>query len=130
MIVANNSEYRQLELDSSNLLMDWDADWGLGRFEQSTYAVLQAGEMRRRMGQMSFEAGEFCFAAQDWLSSVECFVAATALDQAEVSLGFARRLVEGGHIPPERKDLSAAMDERTAEIERLHQQIRDFNSWV
>lgn len=126
MMATTDSEYRKLALDSSNLLMDWDGKWGLGRYEESTDAVLQAGQMRRRMGEMSIAFGNCESAAGDWLSSAACFAEATALQRAKETFGRVKKLEAAGRIPPERQDLLAALREREVQIQRLERKIQAF----
>ena len=130
MIAVKHEDYRRLELDSSNLLMQWDGKWGLGWYEEAASAVLKAGEMRRRMAQMCFEAGDFEQAAADSLSSAACFFAATAADRAKEQLGIAQQLEADSRIPPKRKDILAALREREAEVDGLAQKLREFDSWL
>lgn len=117
---------RQLGLDSSNLLMEWDGLWVLGRYEEATLAVRDAGHMRRRMGEMCLEQGEFAVAAGDWLSATACYVQASARLEANATLQLVRRLDSQGHVPADRADLRAALKEREDEIHTLKEKEEAF----
>jgi hypothetical protein len=126
MMATKDNEYRKLALDSSNCLMDWDGQWGLGRYEMATEAVLHAGQMRQRMGQMSLKCNDSEAATEDWLSSAKCFVEATALKPAAEMLRLIQQLEAAGRIPPERQDLLAALREREEQVRRLERRIQEF----
>ena len=112
MTSANGSEYRQLELDSSNLLLEADRWRALGKYELSAYAMLNAGRVRLRMGQIVFTDNAIQLAAEDWLSSADCFVQASDEKRAEVPLDIVRKLRDEKRLPPDRRDLFDGIEER------------------
>jgi hypothetical protein len=112
MSAARDNDYRQLELDSSNLVMEWDGRSVLGRHKEAAHAVWRAGHLRRRMGELSVEAGDFARAAEDWLSAVACFLHVDAEELARETLKFVQGLKARGLIPEKRTDLLAALRER------------------
>lgn len=123
MIATQTSEYRQLALDSSNSLMDWDAGRALGRHEEAAVAVRRAGELRRQMGQLCLADGDYPQAAADWLSAAACFVQATAADEAEELVHRVTDMVRQDQIPAERKDIWAALSERQEEVRKLRERV-------
>ncbi|QJW96200.1 tetratricopeptide repeat protein [Frigoriglobus tundricola] len=128
MNAATNAEYRKLALDSSNDMIDHDADRGLGRYPKAAWHMLQAGITRVRMGQMMFDAQEFVWAAEDWLSASACFYLATDLDRMRATFDRVRKLDQEGKIPPERRDIHAAIKEREEQIKTLYQRLTDFHA--
>jgi hypothetical protein len=123
-------EYRHLELESSNHLMEHDSREVLGRYEEAAYNALQAGNERDRMGQLSFEAQEYSNAAADWLSATACYLLATAAPQAKRTLETLRRLEADGKIPANRPDMRAALEERDRGLQGLKQKLQQFDHHV
>ena len=126
MSSVNRSEYRQLEIDSSNLLFEADRCRVLGRYELSAYAMFNAGRVRLRMGQIVFSDNEVQFAAEDWLSSADCFLHASDDKRAEVPLDIVRKLRDEHRLPPDRKDLLESIQERERGLSVLREQVRNF----
>ena len=106
--VIKSDEYRKLELDSSNLLMQWDSLWVLGEYEKATLAAREAGEKRFLMGQMCADAGDFTPAAEDWSSSVQALLQGGAVERADLAFSHLQDLFDRNLIPPERADLQEA----------------------
>jgi tetratricopeptide (TPR) repeat protein len=128
MTATKENDYRELESASSNLLMEWDGRWCLGRYEEATYAVWRAGRLRLRMGRLSFDAGNFTAAAEDWLSAAACFLEADAEERANEALQLVRELAAQGRLPAERTDLLAALREREEGLLQLRQEVQDFHA--
>jgi tetratricopeptide (TPR) repeat protein len=82
--------------------------------------------MRERMGQLSLAAQEYAGAAEDWLSSAECYLQACAQDDAVRALEGAQKLEAAGHLPPGRGDVTAALREREEGVRRLRRKIEAF----
>jgi hypothetical protein len=126
MTGTNAHEYQNLECDSSNRLLERDAQQVLGRYEEAADHTLQAGRGRVRMGQLCFEAAAYPEAVEDWLSAAECFLQATAAKQAADVLELLHRVEAAGTIPPERPDLRAVLQQRAQGLRDLHQKIQEF----
>ncbi|MDY3560845.1 hypothetical protein R5W23_002094 [Gemmata sp. JC673] len=120
------AEYRQLELDSSNDMMDADSRRALGRYVEAAWHHLQAGAARERMGQMMFDTGDRVRAAADWLSAAACFHLATNLQQMSEVLNRVHELVQQGSIPPERRDIRCALVERDEQQHALEHRMARF----
>jgi hypothetical protein len=123
MTAAQEREYHDLELDSSNELLEHDSRRVLGRFEEAAHHALQAGRARARMGQLRFDAGDYSGAAADWLSAAACFLQADAGDSATIILDEVRRLAADGRLPAARPDLAAALKEREQQLADLNRQV-------
>jgi hypothetical protein len=108
-------------------MMDHDAERALGRYPQAAWHMLQAGEARARMGQMMFDAGQFAQAAADWLSAAACFYLATGLERMRNTFERVKQLGQEGKIPPERRDIHAAIKERAEQLETLARKIAQFH---
>jgi hypothetical protein len=119
MTATTTDDFARLELESSNLLLQSDADRACGRYEAAADHALQGGVLRSRMGEISSHRGDFAGAGEDWLSAAACFLLATASEQASTTLELAQRLETEGKWPPERADLRAALRERRDELEQL-----------
>lgn len=119
---AMTDEYRQLGYDTSNDMIRYDTFRGLGEDARAIIHIRNAGAGRIRMGQMMFDDGNFARAAADWLSAAACFHLATDLQQMRDAFDRAKRLFEQGQIPPERRDLHAALREREEQLKALEQQ--------
>jgi hypothetical protein len=126
MTDLQEQEYRQLALDSSNLMLEWGGRWVLGRYEQATQAIRKAGQLRDRMGQMCFADGQLEYAAEDWLSSSDCYLKATDDKRAAAMLQRAEELQAQGHISSKRGDLLADIPKRGEEIRQLRDKVRAF----
>ena len=120
------SEYRDLALDSSNEMMAYDSRWVLGRYAEAAWHILQAGHGRLRMGQMMFDVGDLTQAAADWLSAAACFDLATDPKRMREALDRAQQLDREGKIPPERRDLHAALKEREQQFDELGRKLKQF----
>src|SRR3954447_21271755 len=94
-------EYRHLALESSNHLMEHDSRTVLGRYEEAAHHALQAGILRERMGQLSYEVQDYKRATADWLSAVACYLLATASEPAVAVLDALHRLEADGLFPTE-----------------------------
>ncbi len=127
MNAAANAEYRKLALDSSNDMMDHDGEHALGRYPKAARHILQAGETRVRMGQLMFDEGQFAQAAADWLSAAACFDLVPDLERMRDAFERVRKLEHEGKIPPERRDIHAAIKEREEEIKTLEQKLNQFH---
>jgi tetratricopeptide (TPR) repeat protein len=124
MIATLGEDYRKLEIESSNLLMEWDGQKVLGRDVEAAYAAFRAGLLRARMGQMRLDDGDWTGAAEDCLSAIDCFVQAGVMERA-ISL-FERLGQESagrGGLPPGRDDLASALAERETSIRQLCDQV-------
>ncbi|MBN9121901.1 MAG: hypothetical protein J0I06_22630 [Planctomycetes bacterium] len=124
MNAATNAEYRKLGLDSSNAMIEHDADRTLGRYPKAAWHILRAGLVRAQMGQMMSDDGNFTQAAADWLSAAACFDLATDPTRMREALDRVRKLDQEGKIPPERRDLHEAIKEREEELKALEQKLR------
>jgi len=120
------AEYRELELQSSNLLLEADSRLVLSRYEEAAFHALQAGRSRARMGELNYKADEWAGAAEDWLSAAACFLRATAPQQAQTVLRLVQQLSSEGKIPAHREDVRVAQEERTQELDRLRARARDL----
>lgn len=128
MSATTSSEYRKLALDSSNEMMDHDAERALGRYPLAAWHMLQAGKLRVQMGQMMFDAGQFTQAAADWLSAAACFYLATDLERMREAFERVRKLEREGKIPPERRDIHAAIKEREEQLETLSRKLAQLQT--
>jgi hypothetical protein len=126
MTATDTTEYRKLELDSSNDIIRHDARRSDRKYAEAAWHALQAGLGRQRMGQMMFDAGDFTQAAADWLSAAACFDLATDPQRMQELLARVQRLNQEGKIPPERRDIHAALKEREAELKELEQKLKRF----
>lgn len=127
MNTTTTAEYRKLRLDSSNDMIEHDADRTLGRYPKAAWHILQAGIARVRMGQMMFDAGNFTQAAADWLSAAACFDLATDPKRMRETLDRVRQLNQEGQIPPERRDIHIALKEREDELPALETKLLQFH---
>jgi hypothetical protein len=126
MISLNMTEYRRLEIDSSNLLLEADRCRAAGWYELSAYAMLNAGRARLRMGQIVFTNSAVELAVEDWLSSAACFLQASDDKRAEVPLDIVRGLKTNNRIPPERHDLLEALQKHENGLSLLKVQVSIF----
>ncbi|HET6879104.1 MAG TPA: hypothetical protein VFI31_03050 [Pirellulales bacterium] len=113
-----SERYRELERESSSLLLDHDSRLALGRYEEAAFHALQAGRQRASMGRILFDAGDRIAAAEDWLSATACFLLATAEEQARTLLGILQTLAEDGDLES-RPDLTAVLAQRNEETRQL-----------
>ena len=123
MTARQSPEYKKLALDSSNDMMDHDGDRSLGRYAKAARHILQAGLARDRMGQMMFDSGDFIQAAADWLSAAACFLLAADPRRMRDAFERAQTLVHEGKVPPERRDIHAALKEREEQLAALDQKL-------
>ncbi len=121
MTATETSEYRKLELDSSNDLIRHDARRSDRKYPEAALHARQAGLARLRMGQMMFDVGQFVSAAEDWLSAAACFYLANDLKRMRETFARAQKLVQEGKVPPERRDIHAALQEREEQLAVLDQ---------
>lgn len=123
MSIIKRPEYRQLALDSSNDMIEHDASRGLGRYAQAAMFIRQAGIGRARMGKMMYHAGQFTRAAEDYLSAGACFYLVPDLLELRASIEIVRQIDQAGHIPPERGDIRAAIQEREEQLRTLEAKL-------
>jgi hypothetical protein len=126
MTAIGPSEYRKLELDSSNDIIRHDARRSDRKYAEAAWHALQAGHGRRLMGILMRDAGQFTRAAEDWLSASACFYLATAPHLLRSGLEKVRELDRAGHIPRERRDMHAAMQERDTQLNSLELRLTAF----
>jgi hypothetical protein len=123
---ARTPEYRKLELDTSNEMIEYDSRWGLGRYAQAALHIREAGFGRLRMGQIMFDAGEFVHAAEDWLSAGECFYLGSDLERMRDCFERVRQLDHEGRIPAECRHIHAALKERKKQLRTLEAKLTRF----
>lgn len=126
MTAARTPEYRKLALDSSNEMMDYDGDWVLGRYPKAALHIREAGFGRLRMGQIMFDAGDYTQAAADWLSAAACFYLVPDLERMRDAFERVRQIDQVGHIPAERRDIRAAIQEREEQLRTLEEKLNQF----
>jgi hypothetical protein len=119
MTSSEEQEYRQLSLESSNLLMERDGRWTLGQYAESTLAGRRAGDLRQRMGQLHYQSGGFIEATEDWLSAAVCYLQANAPAEAQTIVHRVEQLQEQGCIPLRRADLLELLQRRRQEVQNL-----------
>jgi hypothetical protein len=120
MTRTEEQEYRRLELESSNLLMERDGRRALGQYAESALATRRAAELRERMGQLRQQSGQFVEAVEDWLSASACYLQADGLADAQAVVHKLEELEHRGCIPVQRADLLAL-------LQRRKQEVREFN---
>lgn len=128
MTDTRTPEYRALELDSSNDMIDHDGDRGLGRYERAARHMRQAGAGRGRMGQLMFEAGNYRWAATDWLCAADCFRRVPDLGQMRACLGRAQDLEWRGKVAPTDLYLFDALREREGQLDELERRLARFDA--
>lgn len=128
MTATETPEYHKLSLDSSNDMIEYDASRALGRYPNAALHIRDAGIGRLRMGQMMFDAGEFAHAAEDWLSAAACFCLVPDLKRMNDTTELVRKLDREGKIPPERRDLHAALKEREGQLVELDRKEKQFRT--
>jgi tetratricopeptide (TPR) repeat protein len=126
MTTTETPEYKKLGLDSSNDMIRYDSLWVLGEYAEAALHIRQAGAARARMGKMMVDEGEFVYACQDWLSAAACFGMVPDLERMKECFERARKLDQEGKIPPERRDIHAALKEREEEIGKLNEKMKQF----
>jgi tetratricopeptide (TPR) repeat protein len=129
MTVASSPDYRRLALASSNLLIQWDARRDWGEPIEAALAMLQAGRQRYDMGVLGHADRDDATAATDWLCAANCFVQASALDDAEEALSRVQELEAAGRIPAERRDIFQALREREQELPDARRRLADLDAW-
>jgi tetratricopeptide (TPR) repeat protein len=128
MTITTSDEYRQMELDSSNFLLEWDAKRALGQYEEAAVAASRAGGLRLRMGQARAEAGDVVEAVEDWLSSGQAYLQATDLKQASLVTDHVKTLEAQGILPSSRTDLRKALREREEGLRHLDAAVRGLTT--
>ena len=116
MTRTEEQEYRRLELESSNLLMEQDGRRVLGQFAESALAARRAAELRERMGHLRKQSGQFVEAVEDWLSASACYLQAHGLADAQAVIHELEELEQRGCIPAQRADLLAILQRRKQEV--------------
>ncbi|HUY34805.1 MAG TPA: hypothetical protein VMV69_18815 [Pirellulales bacterium] len=125
-VKSKELDYHELELESSNDLVDHDSRRVLGRFAEAASHALQAGARRERMGRISLDTGRHADAAEDWLSAASCFLLATASGRAAEILKIVHGLIAQGNVPANRRDLHAALGECDKGLKQLKRKERRF----
>ncbi|OYV88214.1 MAG: hypothetical protein B7Z73_08965 [Planctomycetia bacterium 21-64-5] len=118
VIGEKTQRYRELERESSGMLLDHDSRRVLGRYEEAAFHALQAGRRRASMGKILFDAGDHVGAAEDWLSATACFMLATAEDQIRTLLDIVRRMEDDGDFES-RPEMSDILQQRDQELRAL-----------
>lgn len=114
------TEYEKLSIESSNEMMDYDGDRGLGRYASAAIHLQRAGFARVRMGTIRFEQGLHA-AVADWLSAAECFFLAAQPERMKGCLEQIREFA--GRIPADRKDILGAIREREDQFLELQRRV-------
>jgi hypothetical protein len=130
MTSNDTPEYRKLALDSSNDLIRYDSRWILGEYPSAAFHALRAGIARTNMGVIKVKEKDFTQATADWLSAAHCFNLATRPQLVRRTLDWVLQMGKEGKIPPERRDLFAAIAEREEEYKKLEQRITEFQHYV
>jgi hypothetical protein len=99
MTATESPEYRKLALDSSNDIIRHDTRRSDRKYVEAAWHALRAGDARRRMGQMMFDAGELVLAAEDWPSAAACFYLVPNLGQMRETFDRVKKLDQEGKIP-------------------------------
>lgn len=128
MTITTDPEYRRLALDSSNEMMEYDGDMGLGRYEKAAGHIREAGRGRDRMARLGFDAGDYEWAAAGWLSAADCYCKGADLDRMRACLGRAIDLERAGKIPAEMEYLSVALRRRKRELAKLERRLARFDA--
>lgn len=126
MIRALELDYRQLGLDSSNLMMEWSGQRAQGRYEIAAQAMLEAGAIRQAMAMQAVANEQFDRAAENWLTTAGCFLESSLPDQAEPSILAVQDLEKRGRISEGRLDLLHALRNRENELVELRDKIACF----
>ena len=126
MTTTMTEEYRQLGYDTSNDMIRHDARRTDRKYEEAALHIRDAGLGRLRMGQMMYDAGEFALAVEDWLSAAACFYLVPDLERMNDATELVRKLDCEGKIPPERRDLHAALKEREEQLVELDSRLKQF----
>lgn len=126
MSMLTNPEYRQLATDTSNEMIEHDADRGLGRYVEAALHIREAGLGRVRMGQLAYDAGDYPRAAADWLSAAACFYLVPDLMYMRQRVEQVRQLDREGKIPADRRDIHAALKEREEQLGELDSRLKRF----
>jgi tetratricopeptide (TPR) repeat protein len=128
MTPVTTDEYRQLGYETSNDMIRHDTRRLLREYEEAALHIRQAGFGRARMGQMMFDAGEFTLAAEDWLAAAGCFYLVPDLLRLREGVEAVRQIDREGHIPPERRDIRAAILEREEQLRTLEEKLTQFDN--
>jgi len=126
MIAAEDLLYRELELDSSNELMEFDADRGMGRDVRAALHARNAGLARARMAEIQGERSNFVASTEDFLSAAECFYSATDPMRMRLSVERARARIDLGDIQDSRRDLLEAVEIREGQLALLCDALNAF----
>lgn len=126
MSATEQHQYRDLQRESSNFLMEHDSRRVLGRYAEAAYDALEAGRRRARMGQLCYAAGEYAEAFEDWLSAAECYLQGTGKKQAAEILSLLQRVEADSKMPATHLDLHAALREREHGLDELRQREQRF----
>jgi len=87
---------------------------------------VEAGRLRRRMGELCADEGNFAGAAEAWLSSTACFQRAADLEQARSLSASSKDWSATVKYRPSEADLHAAMQERESELDELEREVANF----
>lgn len=128
MSIFPDPEYQRLFLDSSNEMMEWDGDRGLGRYAKAARHIREAGFGRDRMARLALAAADYRWAASGSLSAAACHYAATDIRRTRNSLGRAQDLERQGKIPAEMRHIFAAIREREGELADLDRRLAAFDA--
>jgi tetratricopeptide (TPR) repeat protein len=126
MTATETSDYRKLELDSSNDIIRHDARRGDRKYAEAALHIRNAGFGRLRMGEMMSDTGQVAYAAEDWLSAAACFYLVPDLERLREATDRVRKLDHEGKIPPERRDIHAALKEREEQARELDGRMKQF----
>jgi hypothetical protein len=119
MTTAETNEYRTLERESSNHLLEHDSRLALGRYEEAARHLLEAGLQRTRMGRIQYDARKFAEAAEDWLSAADCFLRVNDAKRAQEVVGDLAGMREQRKLPGNRVDLFEALEDREERLQKL-----------
>lgn len=126
MIATQTPEYRKLEIDSSNDLIEHDAGRGLGRYASAALHARNAGQARLRMGEITFPEGEYENAAEDWLSAAACFYLVPDPLRMRACLERVQQLAAEDRIAEGRRDIHEAISERESQLQTLEERLQQF----
>lgn len=128
MSVFYDPEYKRLNLDSSNEMMEYDGDRGLGRYEKAARHIREAGFGREQMARLALAASDYRWASANSTCAADCFRQATDPARMRASLGRAQDLERQGKIPPQHRHIVRAIREREGELADLEQRLAAFDA--